>query len=168
MNYRVRKSKNILKKIIYLKLKSMSAASGPPIGPVLGQCGIPAGPFCKEFNERSEIFNKDVLLFVTMKLLITNEYIFDIELPNMSFFFKRSVYLSKGRSKPGYIFNSVEKFNINKKTSFRVITPYMLYEILLYKYIKYNYGNLNKSNFKKNFGTLKSIGIFLDNFKSNI
>lgn len=162
MYYKVKRSKDILKKILYLKVKSMSATSGPPIGPVLGQCGIPAGPFCKDFNERSEIFNNNVLLFVTIKLMITNEYIFDIELPNMSFFFKRAVYLTKGRSKPGYIFNSEIKFNRYKKTSYKVITPFILYEILLYKYIKYGYGYLNKNSLKKNLGTLNSIGIFID------
>ena len=162
MYYKVKKSKDILKKILFLKVKSMAATAGPPIGPVLGQCGIPAGPFCKDFNERSEIFNADVLLFVTIKLMVNNEYIFDIELPNMSFFFKRAVNLSKGRSKPGYIFNSEMKFNKYKKTSYKVITPFMLYEILLYKYIKYGYDNLNKNSLKKNLGTLKSIGIFIN------
>jgi ribosomal protein L11 len=161
MYYKVRKSKDILKKILFLKLKSMSATSGPPIGPVLGQCGIPAGPFCKDFNERSEIFNADVLLFVTIKLMVNNEYIFDIELPNMSFFFKRAVYLSKGRIKPGYIFDSDTKFSKYKRTSYKAITPYILYEILLYKYIKYGYDYMSINTVRKNLGTLKSIGLFV-------
>lgn len=161
MTSKIKKNKNVLKKIIYLKLKSMSATSGPPIGPVLGQCGIPAGPFCKEFNERSEIFNSEVLLFVTIKLLITNEYIFDIELPNLSFFLHKSVFLVKGKSIPGHIFNSFK--NIHTKTRFyKIITPYILYEILLYRYLKYGL-YVSKSIFKQSLGTLRSIGLFITN-----
>jgi hypothetical protein len=50
--------------IIRLRIKSMSATSGPPIGPVLGQYAIPISKFCSEFNERTKVYNENVEVFV--------------------------------------------------------------------------------------------------------
>lgn len=161
MKEKYKKVPTILKSIVFLKIKSMGASSGPPIGPILGQCGIPSGPFCKDFNERTKIFNQNIIVFVTIKLLITNEYIFDISLPNMSFFFKRAIGLNYGIRNPGYIYNSnqeLRKLKLFKR--YKYITPYMYYEVIFYKYQKVSV-EINKSILKRNIGTLKSIGVFL-------
>ena len=44
--------------IVNLQLRAGKALSGPPLGPILGQCGIPAAPFCTLFNERTSLFFK--------------------------------------------------------------------------------------------------------------
>lgn len=127
-----------LKAIVYLRIKSKSATSGPPIGPILGQCGIVAAPFCKDFNERTKIFKSNIILFINLYLFVTGDYIFDINLPTTSFFLKRAVKLKKGYKKPGYIYSDIQELKKpNCLRSFRYITPYVLYEIFLYK-MSYN------------------------------
>lgn len=161
MYLKYKKIPTFLKAIVYIKLKAMSATSGPPVGPVLGQKGIPSAPFCKEFNERTKIFNPNITVFVTLTLLISNEYIFDIKLPNMSFFFKRAVGFDLGLRNPGYIYSKTqEKKNLFLK-KYKYITPFQYYEIILYKNSKLNNIKIKKNVLKKNLGVLKSTGIWI-------
>jgi large subunit ribosomal protein L11 len=90
-----------IQNIIYLKIKAQNATSGPPIGPIFGQCGIPAAPFCKEFNDRSSIFNTEVELYVNVYIYNDNSYDFDIELPSNSYFIKKAAFRITGYPKPG-------------------------------------------------------------------
>lgn len=134
-----RGSISYIRSVLYLQVKSKNATSGPPIGPALGQCGIPAAPFCKEFNERTLIFKSDVVLFVTLYLFISGEYNFDIRLPSTSFFLMRAVNLKKGCSKPGFFFSESSILKCRRFFGrYRYITPYILYEIFLYKAIHHN------------------------------
>jgi len=90
-----------LSSVIYLQIKANSAASGPPIGPLLGQCGIPAAPFCKEFNDRTTIYNSTVICSVVLYLFADDQYQFDIKFPTSSYFFKKVCIIRKGFGKPG-------------------------------------------------------------------
>jgi len=40
-----------VKNVVFLFIRSQHAESGPPLGTVLGNIGINAVKFCKEFNE---------------------------------------------------------------------------------------------------------------------
>ena len=163
-NFKFKNERSFLKSIIYLQLNVKTATSGPPIGPILGQYGIPAASFCKEFNERTLEFKDNVIVQVRLYLFINGEYNFDIVLPTTSFFLKKIVQLEKGFSTPGYIYSdSQENRNTILYQKYKYVTPYLLYEILLYK----NEHNLISktqfySTYKKFIGTLKSIGIFIN------
>ncbi len=151
-----------LKGIVFLKVRAKSAASGPPIGPALGQCSIPAAPFCKEFNERTSMFKSNVILSVTLYIFLSGEYNFDIELPSTSFLIRRAVSFKFGLSKPGFYISELrESKNPKSINRYRYLTPYILYEIFLYKILYNNWSKTYaKSYCKKSLGTLKSIGIF--------
>jgi len=147
------KTKSALKAIIFLKIKAGSAVAGPPIGATLGQYGIPAGPFCKVFNDRTSHINSDVVLNVSLFLMVTGEYKFHINLPTTSFLFKRGLLTTLGQSKPGI----VKSFLLNPEKP--IFSPYMIYEIVLYKEsITLSSINNLKSIIKKNGNSLRSIG----------
>ena len=101
---------DIIESCIYLKIKAESASSGPPIGPTLGQYGIPAAQFCKDFNERTVIFKKHVELKVVIYLYRSGIYTFELDFPTATFFFKRLLRISLCTGKPGHILSRRKEF----------------------------------------------------------
>lgn len=163
--FKIQGPKPYLKHIIFLRIKAQNATSGPPIGPALGQCGIPAAPFCKEFNERTSIFKHKSIVAVTLYIYITGEYTFDIEIPSTSFLVMKASHLRKGLGRPGFLFSDIQEFKkpyVVKR--FKYLTPYIIYEIFLYKSKYYGYSlTYGYSYCRKMLGTIKSIGILLVN-----
>ncbi len=162
---RLIKKRRLLKSIIFLRIKANSAISGPPIGPTLGQYGIPAAPFCKLFNERTENLLPDVELEVTIFLLITGEYRFNIHLPVLTFFIKRGLSIGFANSRPGYVLTKPgHASRYNKKLSNNIlITRFIMYEIFLYKEMTdEHYLDIKfKQLLSRSKGTLKSMGIHI-------
>jgi large subunit ribosomal protein L11 len=90
-----------IENILYLKIKSHNATTGPPIGPILSQCGLTAASFCKDFNERTSIFKDNILLFVSIYVYSDNTYDFDLAFPSDAYFFKKACLIKRGMAKPG-------------------------------------------------------------------
>jgi large subunit ribosomal protein L11 len=160
--YKFKTERSFLKSIIYLQLNSKTASSGPPIGPILGQCGIPAAPFCKEFNERTSLLKDNIIVQVELFIFLNGEYNFDILFPSNSYFLKKIFNISKGFSKPGYIYSDAQEIrNDNVSLKYKYATQYIIYELILYK-SKHNIlrDTQFKATYKKLIGTLQSIGVF--------
>lgn len=154
-----------LKAIIFLKIKANSATTGPPIGPILGQYGIPTVPFCKQFNDRTQHLDSSALLEVSLFLNINSEYKFNISAPTFSFFLKRGLSLTKGVSKVGY-FDLFEKTNWPVGFSGNLIlSQFLLYEIVLYKRgITISSTNALQSVLRSLKGSVSSMGLHLKLF----
>lgn len=153
---------------IFLNINSMNASSGPPIGSNLGQYGIPAAQFCKDFNERTSIFNEKIPLLVTIFLFQSGTYEFLIELPATSFFLKRALNLDKCPKKPGSV-KCGKKWKLEgvpssyKKSRLRhkAINGFMIYEILKFR-MRFEVSQLpTRSEFKRGKGTIDSMGIHI-------
>lgn len=55
------KKQKKIKAIVKLTIQAQQATPGPPIGPALGQHGVPLMDFCKEFNARTKDMGNDVI-----------------------------------------------------------------------------------------------------------
>jgi large subunit ribosomal protein L11 len=126
----------MLKSILRLIIKSQSATSGPPLGPALGQFGVPTMDFCKRFNELSKTYEKGVLLNTIIHVKFDRTYEIFLKGPPISFLIKNIIEMEYGLSYSGY-FNNL---NI-------LISNYMLYELF----------NLTQSIHKKTLGHYKTI-----------
>jgi ribosomal protein L11 len=63
-----REQKIKMKSTIKLQIEATKASMQPPIGPILGQYGIPRAKFCQDFNEQTKIYEEGTILSVKLKL----------------------------------------------------------------------------------------------------
>jgi large subunit ribosomal protein L11 len=74
-----------LTRTIRLLVPAQAATIAPPLGPTLGQFGINIKDFCDKFNEKSKIFENDIILNVLVNLLKNKNFDFDVRLPSVGF-----------------------------------------------------------------------------------
>jgi large subunit ribosomal protein L11 len=93
-----------VKNIIFIFVRSQLADSGPPLGTVLGNLGINAVKFCKDFNEFTKDLPSYFLLKVKILIFEDRSYNFFINPPTTGFllmFVKVQQTLDISRSKKG-------------------------------------------------------------------
>jgi len=68
-----------IKLVIYIRANT--AESGPPLGTTLGNIGVNALKFCKEFNEFTKDLPNYFLLKVSILVTETRSFTFTVEMP---------------------------------------------------------------------------------------
>lgn len=89
-----------VKSFIKLAIKGGEANPAPPVGPALGQHGLPIMDFVKAFNDRTSD-QKGTLLPVVISVYEDRTFSFIVKKPPMSELVKMSMKIKSGSQKPG-------------------------------------------------------------------
>lgn len=103
-----------IKTTIKLNAPGGTATAAPPIGPVLGQHGLPIMDFVKSFNEKTAD-QKGTILPVVITVYEDRTFSFVIKKPPVAELIKKALGLEKGSKEAGKLFVSkLSKDQINK------------------------------------------------------
>lgn len=133
-----------IKAIVKLAIQAAKANPAPPIGPALGQHGVPIMDFCKEFNERTKTMG-DFVIPVVLTVYEDRSFTFITKTPVSSDLIKKAIKINKGSGTPNK--NKVGK-----------ITRAQLEEIAKTKMPDLNANNLEQA-VKIITGTARSMGV---------
>ncbi|CAG8554307.1 16374_t:CDS:1 [Acaulospora colombiana] len=141
--------KELIQQVVKIRclVPAGKASPTPPIGPTLGQRGVKAIDFCRQFNERTKKYETDVPIPTIITINPDRTFTFITRLPPVSWFLKRAAGVEKGSSKPG--------IEIVGKVSLKHV-----YEIALIKSQQDNMVDFDLRNICKSIiGTSRSVGI---------
>lgn len=89
-----------VKTIIKIQIPAAEATPAPPVGPALGQHGLPIMDFVKTFNERTAD-QKGSLLPVVITVYEDRTFSFTIKKPPTAEMIKKVLGIEKGSAEPG-------------------------------------------------------------------
>jgi large subunit ribosomal protein L11 len=89
-----------IKAVVKLNCKAGEATPAPPIGPALGQHGVPIMEFVKEYNART-ITQKGMIIPAIITVFTDRTFTFITKLPPVSDMIKKKIGLVKGAGKTG-------------------------------------------------------------------
>jgi large subunit ribosomal protein L11 len=88
-----------IKTIIKLNLPAGEATPAPPVGPALGQHGVPIMEFIKEYNARTTKLKGQIIPAV-ITVFVDRTFTFITKLPPVAAMIKKKISLQKGSGKP--------------------------------------------------------------------
>lgn len=133
-----------IKALVKLAIPAGKANPAPPIGPALGQHGVPIMDFCKEFNARTAKMGTDVIP-VILTVYEDRTFTFITKSPVTSHLIRKALNLQKGSATPN-------KVKVGK------LTRAQLEEIVRIKQPDLNTKDLEQE-IKIIAGTAKSMGV---------
>ena len=88
-----------VKVVIKLQIPGAQANPAPPVGPALGQHGVPIMSFIKEYNDRTTKLKGQIIPAV-ITVYENRSYTFITKLPPVAAMIKKTISLAKGSGKP--------------------------------------------------------------------
>lgn len=89
-----------IKTLIKLNVKGGEATPAPPVGPALGQHGLPIMEFVRVFNEKTQD-QKGTVLPVVITVYEDRTFSFIVKKPPVAELIKQTLKIEKGSQKPG-------------------------------------------------------------------
>jgi large subunit ribosomal protein L11 len=94
-----KKGKKKIKALVKLAIPAGKATPAPPIGPALGQHGVPIMDFCKEFNAKTQKMGDDIIP-VVLTVYEDRSFTFITKTPVTSHLIKKALKVQKGSGVP--------------------------------------------------------------------
>lgn len=94
-------SKKTITGIIKLTITAAKATPSPPIGPALGQKGIPSMEFCKQFNDATKNYTPNKQVRVGITAFSDRSFSFELQGTPVSYYIKQFAKIEKGSKEPG-------------------------------------------------------------------
>jgi large subunit ribosomal protein L11 len=94
-----KKGKKKIKALVKLAIPAGKATPAPPIGPALGQHGVPIMDFCKEFNAKTQKMGDDIIP-VVLTVFEDRSFTFITKTPVTSHLIKKVLKVQKGSGVP--------------------------------------------------------------------
>lgn len=121
-----------------LTIPAQGADIAPPLGPALAQSGLNINIFCKKFNEKTQNFDKEVMLKVIIYLYRNKSlFKFDLFSPPVSFLlYECCIYFLNNLDKMEIKLNEEENNEEEKNIIFffpRKVPLSVFYKIVLFK-----------------------------------
>jgi large subunit ribosomal protein L11 len=88
-----------VKAYVKLALPAGKATPAPPVGPALGQHGVPLMDFCKDFNARTSSMG-DAIIPVVLTVYEDRSFEFITKTPLTSYLIKKALNLQSGSATP--------------------------------------------------------------------
>ena len=89
-----------IKTIIKLNIKAGEATPAPPVGPALGQHGLPIMEFVRAFNEKTA-GQKGTIIPAVITVYVDRTFSFITKKPPVAEMIKKAIAKEKGSQKPG-------------------------------------------------------------------
>ena len=89
-----------IKTIIKLNIKAGEATPAPPVGPALGQHGLPIMEFVKAFNDKTKD-QKGTIIPAVITVYVDRTFSFVTKKPPVAEMIKKAIAREKGSQKPG-------------------------------------------------------------------
>ncbi len=89
-----------IKTIIKLNIKAGEATPAPPVGPALGQHGLPIMEFVRAFNDKTAK-QKGTIIPVVLTVYVDRTFSFITKKPPVAEMIKKALNKEKGSQKPG-------------------------------------------------------------------
>jgi large subunit ribosomal protein L11 len=96
-----KKAQNAVASAVKLFIGAGQASPSPPVGPALGQRGVKAIDFCKQFNDRTKDIIPGTPVRVDIKVNPDRTFSFSVKSPATSYFLKKAAGIEKGAGQPG-------------------------------------------------------------------
>lgn len=91
-----------VKTILKLNLPAGEATPAPPLGPTLGQHGLPIMDFVRQYNERTSD-QKGNIVPVVIKVYEDRTFDFELKLAPVSEMIKKEIHIEKGSGQTGKV-----------------------------------------------------------------
>ncbi|VDP31601.1 unnamed protein product [Soboliphyme baturini] len=104
-------------------IRAGQAAPSPPLGPQLGERGINAANFCKEFNKKTEHIIEGVPLPTRIYIKPDRTYEFEFQTPPTAWLLKQAAGVSKGSGKVGELAGMVTLKHVYEIARVKVQDP---------------------------------------------